>query len=123
MPENVTWLVFILDFIVDYLTLLLFVVTLIVVIGFLLIRKKHSLNDDILLGLVWRSVVLSMTLTYVIGTFDYFFNESSCFNFGKNDVAVLLIPGVICIVILAVSVFYKYISKLSRKGKNDGGDR
>ena len=37
--------------------------------------------------------------------------------------AVILIPGTICLVILAVGVFYKYISKIRFKGKKDGGDR
>ena len=109
------------DFIADNLTLLLFTATLIV--GFFLTRRNHSLNVDTSLVLVWQSVAFSLTLTYIIGTFDYVFFQSSYFGFGKKDVAVIIIPGIFCLAILAVSVFYKYVCKLSRKGKNDGGDR
>jgi len=110
-----------LDFIADNLILLLFAATLI--IGFFLTCKNRSLNANTLLGLVWQSVAFSLTLTYVIGTIDYVFFQSSYFDFSKNDVAVILIPGIICLLILAASVFYKYVSKLSRKSENDGGDR
>lgn len=107
-------------FIEDNITLLLFSATLI--IGFFLIRKNHSINTNTLLGLVWQSVAFSLTLTYIIGAFDYVFLHSSYLKFGKNDFAVILIPGTICLFILAASVFYKYVSKVSRKSKNDGDE-
>ena len=124
IPENTTWLVFILDFIfiiVDNLTLLLFAAILI--IGFFLTRKNRSLDAHTSVVLVWQSVAYSLTLTYIVGAIDYTFFESSCFGFGKNDFAIILIPGAICLLILGGSGFPKVISKMRRKGKNDGGDR
>jgi hypothetical protein len=113
-------LVIALSFITDYLNLLLFAVTL--VIGFFVTRKNRPINANTLLGLIWESVAFSLTLTYIIGTSDYVFFKSSHFNFGRNDVSVIIIPGIICLLVLAVGAFYKFVSKFNRKNNDGGGD-
>lgn len=87
--------------------------------GYLFARlfRRRALNTDNLLGLVWQSVAFSLTITYVFGTFDYFFFQSSHFGFSENAICTITIPAVVCIAILAVSVFYKYVSKVGRRGK------
>lgn len=104
-------------FLIDNLSILLFAVFLIG--GYLFVRlfHKRALKVDDLLGLVWQSVALSLTFTYVIGTFDYFFSESSHFGFDKHGVVVIALPGAICLAILAASVYYKNVGKQSRRGK------
>ena len=106
-----------LKFLIDNLSIILFAIFLIG--GYLVPRlfQKRALKVDDLLGLVWQSVALSLTFTYVIGTFDYVFSQSSHFGFSKNGVVVIVIPGTICLAILAASVYYRYISKPSRRGK------
>lgn len=109
-----------LNFLIDNLSIILFAIFLIGGYLFARLVKKRALNVDDLLGLVWESVAFSLTFTYVIGTFDYVFFESSYFGFNKNDVAVMAIPGVICLTILATSVWYRFISKQkkpSHRGK------
>ena len=104
-------------FLIDNLTILLFFIFLIG--GYLHARlfQKRAINVDGLLIMIWQSVALSLTFTYVIGTFDYVFAQSPHFGFSKNDVVIIAIPGAICLAVLAASVYYKYISKPSRRGK------
>jgi hypothetical protein len=102
---------------VDNLSVILFAIFL--VGGYLLIRlrQRRTLGTDDLLVLVWQCVAASLTTTYIVGTFDYFFSQSAHFDFSKNDIGAILIPGLVCIAILAGSVYYKYVSKSGRRGK------
>jgi hypothetical protein len=106
-----------LKFLTENLSIILFFIFLIG--GYLIARlhKKQVINVDGLLILVWQSVALSLTLTYGIGTLDYFFSTMSHFGFTKNDVVVIAVPGAICIAILAASVYYSHIRKPSGRGK------
>lgn len=99
------------------MSVILFVIFL--VVGFLVARlyKKRVLNTVDLLLLVWQSVAFSLTVTYVVGTFDYVFSQSSHFGFSMNDIRAIMVPAGVCIAILAGSVFFKYVSKLGRRGK------
>jgi len=121
IPENTTWLVFILYFIVEYLTLLLFAAILIPLLIFA--RKNRSLDAQTSVHLVWQSVAYSLMSTYIIGTIDWWFFESSFFGFGKTDVAIVFIAGLISLLIFEGSGIPKFIKKVRRKGKSDGGER
>lgn len=101
----------------DNLSIILFAVCLLGGYLFARLYRHRLLNTDDLLVLVWQSVALSLTFTYVVGTFDYFFSQSSHFGFSKNDIGAIVVPGGVCIAILAASVYYKYVSKPSRRGK------
>lgn len=102
---------------IDNLSIILFAIFLLG--GYLVARllRQRALSTDDLLVLVWQSVALSLTFTYVVGTFDYFFSQSSHFDFSKNDIGAIIVPGATCIAILAGSVYYKYVNKSGRRGK------
>jgi nucleoside recognition membrane protein YjiH len=110
-----------LDFISEYLTLLLFAIILIILLVF--IKKNRSLNALTSVYLVWISVAASLTLTYIVGIIDYGFFESSLLGFGKKDFLIILFPGVISLLILFVSGFLITIRKIRSNGKSDGGGR
>ncbi len=87
--------------------------------GFFVARliQKRKVTVDELLVLTWQSFALSLTFRYLIGTFDFLFFKPSHFGFSVNDIVTIAVPGLICLAILAISVYYEYISKPSHRGK------
>jgi hypothetical protein len=75
---------------------------------------SESYVDD-LLSLIWQSVALSLAFTYFIGTLDFLFFQATHFGFRFGDVAIIAIPGAICIVILAVDRFARSLKQRGRK--------
>ncbi|MFC1917305.1 hypothetical protein ACFLXH_01455 [Chloroflexota bacterium] len=109
------------DFISEYLTLLLFAAILIPILVFA--RKNRSLDARTSVFSVWISVAFSLTLTHIVGIIDYVFFASSYFGFGKNDFAIILIPGAISLLILWGSGFPIAIRKIRRNDESDGGNK
>jgi len=110
-----------LDFISEYLTLILFAIILI--IALVIYNKNHSLDARTSVWLVWVSVAASLGLTYIIGIVDWGFFESSLLGFGKKEFLILLVPGAITLLILIVKGFPEFIHKVKGHDKGNGGGR
>ena len=96
------------------LSALFFIILLMV--GALYRRKvqKRVLEPKYVVGLIWLSVGVALTLIYTLGSIDFFFNNANMMSFKTNDLKVIALAGSITLSYLAID---RFIAFLKQKGK------